>query len=343
MEPTRQSSLLSSHSIRFLVCCAVRSSPLLSAIPPSAMSTSSLSAFVAHPPAPVSPAMRIYRHALEAILGMLKLKDLAPIPAVSREWAAAVRSMKPISARIERENDCPDPSLCERHTYRPLPPVESIVGSALLRHLGALQIRDADGMWSPLTNECLGLLAQHALNLTSLWCTLTLTSNKPLILPAKLNSLHLQPDGNYTDAEINSMLTTVAALPSLSRLHLCLEAFDSKSAMNLSLLTACRSLSDIKLDAWARSTPYFTDIQVEQIRLSLGHLRRCDVGWMNSNELARYLQPPVTVRWQDIGPVYVDRENDLSDFARSPGSTSATTMQRPRTFCRSCRSSPHSI
>ena len=44
------------------------------------------------PPAHVSPAMRIYRDALESIFGLLSLGDLAHILAVSRSWSAAVRS-----------------------------------------------------------------------------------------------------------------------------------------------------------------------------------------------------------------------------------------------------------
>ena len=52
-------------------------------------------------PTHVSPAMRIYRHALESILGMLKQGDLVQILAVSRSWAAAVRSLAPINALID--------------------------------------------------------------------------------------------------------------------------------------------------------------------------------------------------------------------------------------------------
>ena len=59
----------------------------------------------------VSPAMRIYRHALEAVLGMLTFQDLIPILAVSREWSAAVRSMAPIHASLD---DAKWRSICAR-------------------------------------------------------------------------------------------------------------------------------------------------------------------------------------------------------------------------------------
>ena len=42
--------------------------------------------------------MRLYSHALESIFALLELGDLAQLLAVSREWSAAVRSMKPIHA-----------------------------------------------------------------------------------------------------------------------------------------------------------------------------------------------------------------------------------------------------
>ena len=54
------------------------------------------------PSAHISPAMRIYRHALESIFAMLELSDLSRILAVSRAWSAAVRSMAPILASVER-------------------------------------------------------------------------------------------------------------------------------------------------------------------------------------------------------------------------------------------------
>ena len=40
--------------------------------------------------------------------------------------------------------------------------------------------------------------------------------------------------------------------------------------------------------------------------MSFGHLHRFSTGWMNPNTLARFLQPPVTARWRDIGFVMSD-------------------------------------
>ena len=160
------------------------------------------------PSAHVSPAMRIYRHALESAFAMLDLGDLSRCLAVSREWAAAVRSMKPIHTSIERDEY---QMRSEKRVCHPLPPVLSIVASPLLRHLAAIQIHSSSPSWTALDNVSLGLLVQHAPNLTALCCTLTLTSNEPLVLPARLTSLVLRLRGDDPDAAINGVLTTGCA------------------------------------------------------------------------------------------------------------------------------------
>ena len=81
--------------------------------------------------------MRLYRHALESMFAMLELGDLTQILAVSRDWAAAVRSMAPIHATIARDEYRSD---WEGKEFRPLPPIARIAGSPLLRHVAALHI-----------------------------------------------------------------------------------------------------------------------------------------------------------------------------------------------------------
>ena len=245
-------------------------------------------------PAYASPAMRLYRHALESILAMLDLADLSRMLAVSREWSAAVRSMALVHGSIQRTTTA---------RFSLLPPIPNIVGSPLLRHLTAIQIGHTHASETRLDNDSLALLAQHATNLTSLWCKLTLTSDEPLVLPSKLKTLHLQLDGGYSDSEINGVLTALAALPSLSRLCIVLS---QSSDVDLSLLAACPSLIDLTIGTLNGSAPKFSVAQVKQIRSSLGHLHRFSIVWMDSNMLTRLLQPPVTVSWRDIGQVYAD-------------------------------------
>ena len=219
------------------------------------------------PSAHVSPAMRIYRHALESIFAMLDVSDLILALAVSRSWSAAVRSMAPIHASLDRDDrgsircstDAFDPE--HRGIFAHAP-------SHRYSYLG-------DGpSYTLMDNAALSLLAQHAPNLQSLWCQLDLAPNEPLVLPAKLTSLNLQIGGEYTDAEINGVLTTVAALPSLSRLSLKLSAFFDECDIELSRLAACRSLTDLTLRTSNGGAPVLTNAQVDEIRSSLGHLHR---------------------------------------------------------------------
>ena len=249
-----------------------------------------------------SAVMRIYRHALEAICGMLDLQDLIQILAVCRDWAAAVRSMAPIHGTVARD----EWRLIHQRNVLLLPDA-TFVASPLLRHVATIQISHMDGCWTPLDNASLGLLAQLAPHLTSLRCELTLTPNESLILPSKLASAQLKLDGKHTAASINGVLTALAALPSLSHLRLCISAFVREvSDVDLSLLGACLSLSALTVENLRGSAPKLSDAQVKQIRSSFGHLQRISVGWMDSGLLARFLQPPVTLRWQDIGFVEAD-------------------------------------
>ena len=98
----------------------------------------------------------------------------------------------------------------------------------------------------------------------------------------------------------------MAALPSLRSRCLILSAFEQESAAQLSLLAACPSRPQLTLRTLSGNAPLFSDTQVAQIRSSLGDLRHFSVGRMTSDVLARFLKPPVTARWQDIGQVLGD-------------------------------------
>ena len=244
---------------------------------------------------------------------MLDLDDLTRVLAVSREWSAAVRSMAPIHAKIDL-GECE--STPEMEGFCSVASIRRIVASPLLRHIAAIQTfhpgRKEGTFWTPLNTESLALLAQHAPNLSSLSCALTLAPHAPLILPAKLRSLGLQLDGSFADSEVNDVLTTLAALPSLSVLCLYLSGFNHENKVELSLLAASRSLTDFTLTTMKGNPPVLSAAQISQIGLSLGHMQRFFAGWMDSDSLARLLQPPVTAQWQDIGHLRADeRTGDL--------------------------------
>ena len=262
----------------------------------------------------VSPAMRIYRHALESICGMLELGDLSRVLAVSRSWSAAVRSMTPTHAVISRDERA---SIRERNVFRPLPRIARIIRSPLLRHLAAIQISGLRAAETSLTNESIDLLAQHAPNLNALWCKLSLTPNEPLTLPPKLQLLELELAGMDNDDVIDGVLTTLAALSSLSCLRLRLLSLIRRTAIRRtaiqwSILAACPSLTNLTLETRYGTRPRLSTDQLEQIRLNLGHLQRFSVGRMETDMLEHLLKPPVTARWRDIGRVEADaRTGDL--------------------------------
>ena len=89
------------HSLGSLLWPADRSrSPLMGCATSAALTRE-------HPPRPhetpqrPSPATQLYRHALESVLAFCSLKDLHAAIAVSREWAAAVESMRSIRAFVQ--------------------------------------------------------------------------------------------------------------------------------------------------------------------------------------------------------------------------------------------------
>ena len=294
----------------------------------------------------VSPAMRLYTHALESIFAMLELSDLSRVVCVSREWSAAVRSMKPIHASIERDTWSSSWHSVER-VFRPLCAIKRIVASPLLRHVASIHIRATNAVMTPLNNKSLALLAQNAPYLTSLWCDLTLTPNKPLIMPGKLTSMELRLPGEYTDTQINSVLTTVAALPSLSHLALWIADFIHTTSVELRHLAACPSLTDLTLKGMHGTLPTLSNTQVEQIRSSLGHLRRFADGiLMPSWALARFLRVPHTHCDGRRSPAcgwMRKRRHCSSRCQHSPTFISTTPMtQRISISWHSCRISPRS-
>ena len=110
---------------------------------------------------------------------------------------------------------------------------------------------------------------------------------------------------------MDGLLSALASLRSLSCLCLRLKAFDEydstmETSMDLSILAASKSLKDLELESHQGYGTTLSHAHRDQIRLSLGHLQRFAVVRPDSDELARFLQPPVTAQWQDIGSVYAD-------------------------------------
>ena len=98
------------------------------------------------------------------------------------------------------------------------------------------------------------------------------------------------------------------------------------SDIDLRLLAASRSLTDLTLVSSNMRRPKFTRAHVSQIRSSLGHLRRFSI---QPDDLARFLRLPVTVRWQDIGFVHADEFLPDFDFLNVHEDTGDVLLRLP--------------
>jgi hypothetical protein len=115
----------------------------------------------------VHAAPQLYRHALESVFGFLSLAELSFVLAVSRDWSAAVGTMRSISA------PAPRPSLIWR-----LPPLDlrRVCASRLSRHVSAL---GGDCRRVSSDSDTLALLSVRMPHLTSLQCKLDLAPPPP--------------------------------------------------------------------------------------------------------------------------------------------------------------------
>ena len=128
-------------------------------------------------------------------------------------------------------------------------------------------------------------------------------ADEPLIPPPKLSSMQLRLGSEHTDSAINGVLAVLAALPCLSQLCLGVSACARENCVELSILAACPSLTDLQVGSNYSVPPTFTHTQLDRIRSSLGHLHRFEIECISHDQLARLLKLPVAARWQDIGSV----------------------------------------
>jgi hypothetical protein len=151
-------------------------------------------------------AVRLHRHALESVFSFCRLKELAPLLRVSKEWTAAVQTMRPLCTVAFSQS-----------------PLQLICASRLSRHIGSLRCECSS---SSSSEAALSLLSSARLShLHSL--TLTMTDNWSLLmLPTRLRHLHVRflLSGYVAAAQnlrdLDAAVAVIAALPMLEALTL---------------------------------------------------------------------------------------------------------------------------
>jgi hypothetical protein len=193
---------------------------------------------------PPSAAVRLlYRHALESIFAFCGLTELATVLRVSKDWAAAVHSMRPLDGQVGHMQSDLIPHLC---------------ASRLARHVGTLLAVYFQLAASPL---CLVEFAQHMVHLRSLSCTVDLfdttvddvIASSRFVLPLRLRDLRMRfvPPGAQSPSSaaslclgLNAAIVVIATLRELKSLTLVAETTNS---CDLTPLASAPSLRTMQL------------------------------------------------------------------------------------------------
>jgi hypothetical protein len=191
----------------------VREEPQLAAVPQTtpdnntsaARARGTNDAAIAHPIAPA--VARLYRHALESIFAFVSLRELASVLRVSKGWATAMRTMRPLDAKID--------SMPDKSHLLPL------CMSPLARHVGSLTV--------PLSPSTLYAVSRHCINLHTLDCLLQESFPAPLAFPPQLRVLWLYfataddnaaPFSDKRRRDLDAAIRTIASLPLLEELSI---------------------------------------------------------------------------------------------------------------------------
>jgi hypothetical protein len=188
-----------------------------------------------HDPSMPSPllavAVRLHRHALESVFAFCSLEELAPLLRVSKEWTAAVQTMRPLGAVALSKS-----------------PLQLICASRLSRHIGSLHCEclpssSAEASQSLLSSARLSHLHSLTLTMTDTWSL--------LVLPTRLRHLHVRflLSGYVAAAQnlrdLDAAVAVIAALPMLESLTLYVAG---ASTCCLTPLTNAPALHTLVLD-----------------------------------------------------------------------------------------------
>jgi hypothetical protein len=211
---------------------------------------------------------RLYRHALESVFAFCELKELAALLRVSKEWAAAVLSMRSLKALVVSKA------------------LLSVCASRLSRHIHTLYRP------SPLSPTDLSLLARQLPHLHCLRCSFR-DHPSMLVFPARLRELSVQFEPSSPGAlfskrqlrDIDAVIAVISALPMLESLTLSAIKATSCCLTPLAFAPALHTLT-FRLPRIVFDSPAATSA----LR-SMPHLRSLDF-FSSSVSLTRLLQAP---------------------------------------------------
>jgi hypothetical protein len=266
---------------------------------PAPTSTSSSGSTSSESTRPV-PVARLYRHALESILAFSDAKTLMAALRVSKEWLAAVGSMRALALRVE----------CITA------PVESVTAPVMARHVADLRLcaeerTAADGL------GCFARLMPH---LRRLECWVPEGPlGAALRFPAGLRELSLRAIGSQTSAaHINAAIDAASWLVRLELLSFQCERMDS--LISFAPLAALPLLRHVAVVAHCDRVAGLTDEQADELR-ALPRLQSLDVNPISTALLRRLLAQPHELQWQHLPLPWPLTDDDAALLPQLPSLT----------------------
>jgi hypothetical protein len=199
------------------------------------------------------------RDELTSVLSFLTLRELAAAVAVSKEWAAAVQSMRPTML----------PVVISSSRLNAL-----LASSSLRRHVGRLSQKGESGHTLSLLSRQLCAMARALPQLQSLSIRLALRPGEPqLLFPAQLQFLSVTVDQSFGRQAPTALLASIGQLHQLHTLHLRVwdEAVSLVPLQQLSLLRdleMCLSFGHIvdQFAAELHALPWLHRLRIEGSR-----------------------------------------------------------------------------
>ncbi len=229
-------------------------------------------------PSEATPHLRLHRHALESIFGLLSFDELCLVIFVSHRWLAAVYSMhglvKGRTLRLQEQISDALPSRLARHVTS----IGDIYGVPLLNRAQVQLIASR----MPFLREL-----SFGLQDDELW-----SAEEHLSLPATLTDVTIRFDTSA--ASVNSVLAAFSQQDPLARLEL----IEWSEQMSIAPLQSLPALQTLRIDCNFRRDVAFTPAQVHEVR-SLTQLTRLDCGF-SEQTLLQMLQPPHQLGWTEL-------------------------------------------